>query len=793
MLVAIQRDLFALGAMLADPRHRIAARVDEGHARRRRRRRASRRAIDALEAELPPLRRFILAGRLGGRRDAAPRAHRLPPRRARAIVALGADAVDPASRSPTSTGCPICSSSWRARSTPAPAPPRSSGNRRRVRHGACTWRASTTRTFPVASRLLPQAARPHVAAIYAFARARRRLRRRRRAHRRGSGSRCSTTGSAGCTTRRPAACRTTDSDAGAHLHRRSADTMRRCELDVAALRRSPQRVSSGRARRRATTPGTTCSTTAGDRPIPSAGSCCASSGYRDDRARRDVRRVCTALQLTNFWQDLARDWREGPALRAAGGRPRAPAPTSAISAARRISREWRPRSPTRGGRDAGAVRRGPAARRRRQRPAALGAARDLARRHAHPRSARSGRLRRVPSTARARLARRGPRSAGARSSGADAGRDAQDQLLLLVSLAAARRSARPSSPSSISAAPSTTASIWRPIRRAPDRRRRAGAREIARVFDGGAPETPEGRAAPAVRRAVPSAARAVRRARRRRRDGRRRRAATQTFADLEPYCHRVASSVGLICAEIFGYREPARARLRARSRRRAAAHEHPARRRRGLPARAAVSAARGSRAVRLHRGRRRARGRARPAAACSPPQVRAVLEHQAARARVFFARAVRALPHDDARRSSPAEIMRAIYWELLRRIEAAGLRRVQPRHPRAAGRPRRDSRFRRGAHLRRAECSAHDVVVVIGAGFAGLSAAVRLADAGREVVVVEEAPRLGGRATAFTDRETGERVDNGQHVLFGCYRETYAFLRRHRHGRCWRRCSRGFA
>ena len=69
-------------------------------------------------------------------------------------------------------------------------------------------------------------------------------------------------------------------------------------------------------------------------------------------------------------------------------------------------------------------------------------------------------------------------------------------------------------------------------------------------------------------------------------------------------------------------------------------------------------------------------------------------------------------------------------------------------------------------------------VVVIGAGFAGLSAAVRLAQAGRAVVVLEQAPRLGGRASSFIDRESGERVDNGQHALFGCYRETYAFLTR---------------
>ena len=68
-------------------------------------------------------------------------------------------------------------------------------------------------------------------------------------------------------------------------------------------------------------------------------------------------------------------------------------------------------------------------------------------------------------------------------------------------------------------------------------------------------------------------------------------------------------------------------------------------------------------------------------------------------------------------------------------------------------------------------------VVVVGAGFAGLSAAVRLASHGVRVVVLEARARLGGRATAFTDRDTGELVDNGQHVLLGCYTETFAFLR----------------
>ena len=69
-------------------------------------------------------------------------------------------------------------------------------------------------------------------------------------------------------------------------------------------------------------------------------------------------------------------------------------------------------------------------------------------------------------------------------------------------------------------------------------------------------------------------------------------------------------------------------------------------------------------------------------------------------------------------------------------------------------------------------------VAVIGGGVAGLAAATALAEAGQRVLVLEARGQLGGRATAFADRESGELVDNGQHVLFGCYHESFALLRR---------------
>lgn len=72
----------------------------------------------------------------------------------------------------------------------------------------------------------------------------------------------------------------------------------------------------------------------------------------------------------------------------------------------------------------------------------------------------------------------------------------------------------------------------------------------------------------------------------------------------------------------------------------------------------------------------------------------------------------------------------------------------------------------------------HFDAIIIGGGCAGFSAATALVERGARVLVLEARPGLGGRATAFTDPASGERVDNGQHILMGCYTDTLAFLDR---------------
>ena len=56
-------------------------------------------------------------------------------------------------------------------------------------------------------------------------------------------------------------------------------------------------------------------------------------------------------------------------------------------------------------------------------------------------------------------------------------------------------------------------------------------------------------------------------------------------------------------------------------------------------------------------------------------------------------------------------------------------------------------------------------VHIVGAGIAGLAAAVRLSGDARPVVLYEATEHAGGRCRSFFDSELGCRIDNGNHLL----------------------------
>jgi squalene-associated FAD-dependent desaturase len=65
---------------------------------------------------------------------------------------------------------------------------------------------------------------------------------------------------------------------------------------------------------------------------------------------------------------------------------------------------------------------------------------------------------------------------------------------------------------------------------------------------------------------------------------------------------------------------------------------------------------------------------------------------------------------------------------------------------------------------------------VIGGGLAGLSAAACLAAHNIAVTLFEASPKTGGRVYAFSCPGFQEPLDNGQHILMGCYTDTLHFL-----------------
>ena len=138
----------------------------------------------------------------------------------------------------------------------------------------------------------------------------------------------------------------------------------------------------------------------------------------------------------------------------------------------------------------------------------------------------------------------------------------------------------------------------------------------------------------------------------------------ETFDALYEYCWRVASTVGLICLEIFGYTRPE-------------AREYAVNLGVALQLTNIIRDVR----VDLDRGRvylpqddmrRFGVTEADLRAGQVTDGVRRLLAHESGRAREYYVRARQLLPAEDARSLVAAEIMRGIYRSVLERIERAG-------------------------------------------------------------------------------------------------------------------------
>jgi len=71
-----------------------------------------------------------------------------------------------------------------------------------------------------------------------------------------------------------------------------------------------------------------------------------------------------------------------------------------------------------------------------------------------------------------------------------------------------------------------------------------------------------------------------------------------------------------------------------------------------------------------------------------------------------------------------------------------------------------------------------DRVHIVGAGLAGLAAAVALSAGGRRVALYEASQHAGGRCRSFFDSELGCRIDNGNHLLLAGNTAALAYIER---------------
>ncbi|MGZ3510746.1 MAG: presqualene diphosphate synthase HpnD [Candidatus Binataceae bacterium] len=145
-----------------------------------------------------------------------------------------------------------------------------------------------------------------------------------------------------------------------------------------------------------------------------------------------------------------------------------------------------------------------------------------------------------------------------------------------------------------------------------------------------------------------------------------------TFEELRLYCYRVASAVGLVCIEIFGYRNP---RTREYAENLGIAFQLT-----NIIRDLSEDAARGRIYLPLEDLARFDVSEDEILRGADTLELRRLLEHEVERARSFYAQAENALAAEDRAAMVCAEAMRSIYRALLERIASKGCGVVGRRH-----------------------------------------------------------------------------------------------------------------
>jgi phytoene synthase len=136
----------------------------------------------------------------------------------------------------------------------------------------------------------------------------------------------------------------------------------------------------------------------------------------------------------------------------------------------------------------------------------------------------------------------------------------------------------------------------------------------------------------------------------------------ETFESLEQYCYRVASVVGLLSIEIFGYRNPAC--------RQYAVYLGKALQLTNILRDVRTDAERGRIYLPLQELERFQVSPEEILALKYSPGFRALAASAARRAREFYQLAQQTLPAEDRRSMAAAELMGSVYWRLLRKLES---------------------------------------------------------------------------------------------------------------------------